>query len=356
MDNVVESSDTRNTESSTPPDDPRLGRKQRSRGMTLSLERYAGVLILVAIIVIFTIAAPSTFPTYSNFVGILGSNAILGIVSVGLLVPLAAGVFDISVGGIMTLSVVAVPYLFQSTQGSFPVPLAIAVAIVGAMVIGQVNWLLVMRTGVDPFIATIGTGSVAIGISQLLGNGTTIANDIPSSFTSLGRASVGQINIDVFVFLALCVLIFYVFEYTPFGRQLYATGAAREAARLTGIRTTRVIAVAYTASAACAAIAGVLWAAGQGGGPPDVGDGYLIGAYSGAFLGATIIRPGRFNVGGLVVGILILSVGVNGLQLVGLPFWVVETFQGVALLVAVSLGLQRGGLRRPLRRGRATTA
>jgi ribose transport system permease protein len=320
------------------------------RRMTVSLERYAGVIVLLVIVAVFSIAAPSTFPTYSNLVGVLGSNAILGIVSVGLLVPLAAGVFDISVGGIMTLSVVAVPYLFQSTQGSFPVPLAIAVAIAGAMAIGQVNWILVMRIGVDPFIATIGTGSVAIGMSQLLGNGTTIANDIPASFTSLGRASIGQINIDVFVFLALCGLIWYLFEYTPFGRQLYATGAAREASRLTGIRTTRVIAVAYTCSAACAAIAGVLWSAGQGGGPPDVGDGYLIGAYSGAFLGATIIRPGRFNVGGLVVGILILSVGVNGLQLVGLPFWVVETFQGVALLVAVSLGLQRGGLRRSSRR------
>lgn len=126
-------------------------------------------------------------------------------------------------------------------------------------------------------------------------------------------------------------------EHTPIGRRIYATGAEREAARLAGIRTGRIITFAFCCSALGAGIAAVLFAAQLGSGPPDIGDSYLLGGYATAFLGATIIRPGRFNVGGLVVALLILAVGINGLQITGIPFWVVETFQGAALLVAVVL-------------------
>jgi ribose transport system permease protein len=316
-------------------------RKSSRAGRPSFVQRYAGVGVLVAIIAFFSILNPSTFPTYDNAVGILANSAILGILAVGLLAPLAAGVFDISIGGTMTLGVVAVTWLFQTTSGGFPVPLAILVVLLGAVGVGLCNSWLVVKQGVEPFIATIGTGSVLIGMSQLIANGTTIANDIPSSFISFGRWSLNRIPIGVFVLLGLCLFAWYVLQYTPFGRHLYATGASREATRLTGIRTTRVLTIAFVCSALGAAIAGVMFAARLGAGPPDIGNGFLIGAYSVAFLGSTIIQPGRFNVGGLIVALLIISVGVNGLQIAGLPFWVVETFQGAALLVAVLLGRER---------------
>jgi ribose transport system permease protein len=318
---------------------PSASRARRNRGVLV--ERYAGVGVLALLVVLFSALKPDTFLSYNNIVGILGNEAILGILALGLLAPLAAGVFDISIGGVMTLAVVAVAYLFQSTQGSFPVPLAIAVVLAGAGVVGLINAALVVRAGVEPFIATIGTGSVLVGMSQLLANGTTIVNDIPASFTDFGRFQLGRIPIGVFVLAALGLIAWYVFEYTPFGRHLYATGAAREATRLTGIRTTRVLTIAFVCSALGAAIAGIVFAARLGSGPPDIGNGFLIGAYSAAFLGSTIIRPRRFNVLGLIVALLIIAVGVNGLQLLGLPFWVVETFQGMALIVAVLIGRGR---------------
>ncbi|EHN12977.1 Ribose ABC transport system permease protein RbsC (TC 3.A.1.2.1) [Patulibacter medicamentivorans] len=324
---------------SLPADEPPA--KDRNAGRPGVGQRYAGVFVLIAILALFTALEPAKFMSYDNVVGVLGNSAILGILAVGLLAPLAAGVFDISIGGTMTLAVVAVAYLFQSTGGSFPVPLAILVVFVGAVGVGLVNSWLVVNRGVEPFIATIGTGSVMVGMSQLLANGTTITNDIPSTFTDFGRWSVGRIPVGVFILLGLCLVAWYVLQYTPFGRHLYATGASREATRLTGIRTTRVLKVAFVVSALAAAIAGVTFAARLGSGPPDIGQGFLIGAYSVAFLGSTIIQPGRFNVGGLIVALLIISFGVNGLQISGLPFWVVETFQGMALLVAVLLGRRK---------------
>ena len=100
-----------------------------------------------------------------------------------------------------------------------------------------------------------------------------------------------------------------------------------------------------------AAMAGIVLAAQLGSGPPDLGDSYLIGAYATAFLGSTIIIPGRFNVAGLVIATLILGFGVNGFQLIGTPFWIIPLFQGIALLAAVSLGKVRR-----LRRSRALAA
>jgi ribose transport system permease protein len=319
--------------------------KKSSSGKASLLQRYAGVAVLVALIVVFSLAKPSAFPTYNNIVGILSNSAILGILAVGLLAPLSAGVFDISIGGVMTLAIVAVTWLFQTTSGGMPVPLAIVIVLAAAVVIGVINATLVVREGIDPFIATIATGSVLVGLSQLIGNGTTIATDIPTSFTDFGRWQLDKIPVGVFILAALCIFAFYVLEYTPSGRHLYATGASREATRLSGIRTTRVIAVAFVCSALAAALAGIVYAARLGSGPPGIGQGYLIGAYSAAFLGSTIIRPGRFNVGGLIVALLIIGVGINGLQIVGLPFWVVETFQGMALLVAVLIGRKRPTVR-----------
>jgi ribose transport system permease protein len=243
----------------------------------------------------------------------------------------------------MTLAVVAITWLFQTTGGDFPVPLAILVVFVGALGIGLINSWLVVNQGIDPFIATIGTGSVMVGMSQLIANGTTISENIPAAFTDFGRWDLGRIPVGVFILAAVCIFAWYVLQYTPFGRHLYATGASREATRLTGIRTTRVLRIAFVCSALGAGIAGVVFAARLGSGPPDIGGGFLIGAYSVAFLGSTIIQPGRFNVVGLVVALLIISVGVNGLQISGLPFWVVETFQGLALLVAVLLGRRKPG-------------
>ncbi|WP_259313363.1 ABC transporter permease [Capillimicrobium parvum] len=328
-------------ETDAPPAQERQAVTSRA-GQATVLQRYAGVLVLLAMIAIFTVISPDRFMTYNNWIGIFASSAILGILAVGLLAPLAAGVFDISIGGAMTVAVVGVTYLFQITGGDFPVPLAILVVLLGAVALGLFNSWLVVNKSVDPFIATIGTGSLMIGLSQLLANGTTIADDIPTAFTDFGRWQLGRIPVGVFILVGLCLFAWYILQCTPFGRHLYATGAAREAARLTGIRTTRVLRIAFICSALGAAIAGIVFAARLGSGPPSIGDGYLIGAYSAAFLGSTIIRPGRFNVEGLIVALLIIGVGVNGLQIAGLPFWVVQTFQGTALLVAVLLGRRKG--------------
>jgi ribose transport system permease protein len=223
---------------------------------------------------------------------------------------------------------------------------AIALILLVALAVGLINSGLTILLSVDPFIATMGTGFIMTGLSQLIAKGTTITLYIPAGFTDFGRTSIHGIPIDVFVFIGLAAVVWYLFTLTPLGPTLYATGAAREASRLAGIRTNRVIVLGFCSSAIGATIAGVLFAAQTGSGPPSIGDGYLLGAYATAFLGSTMIRPGRFNVEGLIVATLIIAFSVNGLELRGTQFWVTGIFQGFALLFAVALA--KVGKRRTL--------
>ncbi|MCU1367244.1 MAG: monosaccharide transporter rane protein family [Ilumatobacteraceae bacterium] len=300
------------------------------------LERYAGVILLVVLIVTFSLLTPD-FLTYRNLLGIAQNQAIQAILSLGLLFPLACGVFDVSVAGVMTLAIVAVTWLFQSTNGGMPIWAAVIIVLVVVAVAGLVNAVLIVRIGIDPFIATIGTGSIFEGFSQMIGNGSTITFHIPAAFTRFGIAKLGGVPVDILIVLVLAFGVWYVLSQMPVGRSIYATGAARDAARLSGIRTGRVLTGAYVASALGAGVAGILFAAEQGAGPPGVGQSFLLPAYATVFLGATIIRPGRFNVGGLIVAILIISVGINGIELLGGPFWVENLFEGVALIGAVAV-------------------
>jgi ribose transport system permease protein len=290
---------------------------------------------------VFTLTLPGTFLTYSNLIGVVSNQTIGGIMALSLLLPLAAGVFDISIGGSMTLAVIFVTWLFQTTNGSIPIPLAILITLAGGLVIGCVNGLLVVKARVDPFIATIGTSSVLLGISEAIANGTTISFNIPTAFTNIGRDNVWKLPETLIYMLVIAAILWYILDHTPFGRRVYATGAGREAARLAGVRTDRTIFIGFIASAFLATLAGVVYGAYLGAGPPDVGSNFLLPAYAAAFLGSTMIRPGRFNVPGLVLALFIVAIGINGLQLYGIAFWIVDLYQGMILIIAVVISRAR---------------
>jgi ribose transport system permease protein len=306
------------------------------------IERFAGPGFLVVMFVVFSAMLPDTFPTYNNLIAVANNQTITALVALGLLVPLAAGVFDISIGGILTLSVILSTLLFQSTGGDMPVPVVILATLGVGILAGLFNALLVVRLGIEPFIVTLGSGSVFLGISQLIANGKVISEHIPQGFTDLGRGEPLGIPAPLIYVGVLALILGYVFVMTPLGRKIYATGANREASRLAGVPTDRILYLAFMTSGVCAAAAGLLYAMRIGAGQPEVGSQYLLPAYAAAFLGSTMIRPGRFNVLGLLIGLAIIAIGINGLQLKGIPSWVIPTFQGAALILAVVLTKLRG--------------
>jgi ribose transport system permease protein len=308
-----------------------------ARGLENPFERFAGLAFFIIMFVVLSLLLPGEFLTHTNVIAVVNTQVVTAIIALGLLAPLAAGVFDISVAGVMTLAVIVSTALFQGTNGSMPVIVSVLITLLVGAAAGVVNGALVVGVRIDPFIVTLGSSTVFVALSELISHDQVVADKIPSSFVKLSQDTWLGIPLPVFYTALLALVAWYVLSYTPLGRMIYATGSGRETARLSGLPTNRILYGCFITSGVCAAAAGVVFAAQTGSGQPDSGSSYLLPAYAAAFLGSTIIRPGRFNVPGLLIAIGILAFGLNGLQLDNAPTWVADGFPGAALIVAVVL-------------------
>lgn len=314
--------------------------------------RNIGVVYLYALIwVVFTLWIPDTWTMWLTHRSVLNQNAILMVVAIGLLVPLAAGVFDLSLGA--TISAASVTVAWGMVDAQWSVPTAIAAALLVGVLVGFVNGLLVVKIKIDSFIATLAMSSVLTAYSVWRSNNRSMIG-FPDTFNDLAAEFTWGLNKTVLVALLVGVAFWYVFEHTAAGRYLFATGGAREAARLAGVQTDRYVWGSLMVSSTFAALSGVLLAAQFGSTQAQSGTPYLLPAFAAAFLGSTQFKR-RFNVWGTMLAVVVLQSGVKGLQLAGVgTTWIESLFFGVALAVAVGFSTFRkrvhGGQRRWWRR------
>jgi ribose transport system permease protein len=317
---------------------------QRKTLRSLGFKQFSGIWLLALVVLVFGIWTPETFLTVDNLHTLLAEQAITVMVAVGLLIPLAAGTYDLSIGAVMGLAVVLVTNL-QAIAHMSPL-LSIVVTLAISAFIGAINAFIVIVLRVDSFIATLGTSSILAGLIIAVANNFQVVEGISPSFEELGQNTLFGIAYPVYFVFVLGVIVWYLLERTPSGRFLYAFGSNPEATRLAGIRTTRLVAGSLLASATIGGLAGIVLAARIGVGSLEAGPPYLLPAFAAAFLGSTQIKPGRVNVWGTFVAVALLATGVKGLQLVGLPLWVSSVFNGLALIVAVALSATRERARR----------
>jgi ribose transport system permease protein len=200
---------------------------------------------------------------------------------------------------------------------------------------------------VNSFIVTLASSTLIGGLVSLYTKDQTILNGIPNSLQTFGNGVTLGVPRPAWVVIVVAAAVAYVFSMTPFGRALTQIGSSRRAARLVGLRVEALTWSSFVGSGALAGVAGVIELTRTGSGNPVIGFGFTLSALSAAFLGTTTIRPGRFNVPGTLVGVLVVAVAVNGLTLAGAADWVEPVFTGAALMFAVALatqlGLRRGG-------------
>jgi ribose transport system permease protein len=307
-----------------------------ARGIRKSAPRFALLYILVLLVVAFSIWLPDTFPTTGNLRAMVSSQAVLLLLALAVTLPLRTGDFDLSVGSVMVISSCTVSLLTSHAHWN-PV-LASVVAILIGSAVGLVNAFVIVVVGVNAFIATLGTLSVVEGISYALTK-TQIVIGLPTSLVNFGRHEIFGLPAAAYYGWLLAFALLYVYQLTPFGRQLLFVGGNREASRLIGLKVDRIRAAAFVASAAISAFAGLVLASTLGAADPSIGGQYLLQPYAAAFLGTTVIQIGRFNVIGTVIGLYLVVVGVTGLQLLGASAWVSEVFYGGALVVSVGLAV-----------------
>ncbi len=320
---------TPKNQSGDPVQSSKLGKKAREP------ERFALIGVWAVLIIFFALVIPDTFPTLANLSNMLGSQAVLLILALGLIIPLRAGDYDLSIGSVLAMSAVTVAAL--NVNHGWPVWAAAIVAICAGMLVGLFNGFIVTKFDINPFIVTLGMGTVIVGISYMISNTRTITGVDPAlSEAVLAKPFLG-IPVDFYYATLLCVVVWYLFEYTAFGQRLLFIGQNKDVARLNGVPVSRSRLLGLTCSATIASLAGVVYVGTTGSADTTSGAGFLLPAFAAAFLGSTTIRIGRFNPWGTFIAVYFLVTGITGLQLMGFPQYVQYLFYGGALVIAVVL-------------------
>lgn len=301
------------------------------------LRQYSLVFLLIASFVLYSTWGKTSgvFLTSANMRNMVASQAVIGVLTLGILVTMVAGNFDLSVGNIAGLSQVMTATLYSTYHVNLWVGILAGVAI-GAFV-GGINGVLVTVLRVDPFIITLGTASAILGFVDWYTNGQAIVNGIPDGIINFGRNNFIGVPDIVWVLALVALAIYYLLEHTPYGRNLHAIGSNRAAARLVGIRVERSIAMAFVINGFFAGVAGVLMLARAGAGNPQIPPTLALTALAGAFLGAASFKVGRLNVPGTIVALLFLAVNITGLTFAGVANWINEMFTGVSLIFAIAV-------------------
>lgn len=300
-------------------------------------QSYGLVVALAAILIVFGALKPDTYLSVGNVQNLLTTTTVTLLAAFAVMVPLATNEFNLSVGyhiGLAHVLVIGMQERFHT-----PWPLTIVVIVVMGGAVGALNGVLVARFGISSFIATLGTGMLLFGCTNMFSDGQQIvATDLPESFTTIS-SNLGVVPVPAIIAAVIAVLLYVLLERTVFGRSLYVIGASRRAAELTGVDVPSKTIGAFVISGLVASCAGIILGANLRAGTPSVGPEFLLPAFSGALLGATAIRPGRVNVVGTILAVLTLAFLFAGLQQFGAPFYVEYFFNGAILIVAVGLSV-----------------
>ncbi len=321
-----------------------------SQRISLGFNSFSGLYLLALFVVVFGVWTPHLFLTLATVQSVASQQATTAMLAIAVLIPIAAGAYDLSVGATINLSTIICVWL-QTVRGWSMWP-AIAVAVGACIVVGIVNGFVIVRLRVNSFIATLGLGSIITAVQDIVSGENQPNPPTTTSWTNLTQLNVAGFQIIVLYLLVMALIVWWALDHTPAGRYLYAIGGNPEASRLAGVAVGRYTWCAMIASATVAGIAGVFYAS-QTGPSLTFGAGLLLPAFAAVFLGSTQIKPGRFNLWGTMLAIYVLAVGVKGLQLITGVQWLAEMFNGVALVGAVSFALWRQRLAegRAVRRG-----
>jgi ribose transport system permease protein len=338
---TVETRDEKRATESEPTSAGQPSRRRR-KPLRAYLEAYAFLGLLVLAFLFFSMwpETSQVFPTAANLQILFGSSTVIAIVALAALIPLVCNEWDLSVGAIAAVS--SVFAAIALTEGASALS-AIALAVAIGIAVGLVNAILVTRLNVNAVITTLGMAIIIAGIITLKTGGVTVAGAIPMSITDFGTLTWFGVPRSVVALALVAAFVYYLLEHTPYGRYLYALGSNRSAARLTGIRIKMVIGMTFVIAGGLCGAAGVLQVARSGGANPRLADSIMLTALAAAFLSAAAIRPGRYNVGGVLVSVYFLAVLNNGLNLAGAPEYVANFVNGGALIIGVGVAARLGG-------------
>ncbi len=296
------------------------------------LQKYAVIIAWIILFITFSIWMPGTFNSFLNIRTLLGSQAVLVVAALAVLIPIIAGDYDMSVAA--TLTVVNITVAKLNVDVGLPIGVCILIGLLIGVAIGAVNGFIITRFKLNAFIVTMGMYTFLSGIALLISLQTITGVDQRLQNVIYVKRILG-IAPSFFYALILTIIVTYILVMTMGGKRVLIVGRGENVARLSGINVERTRLMCFVFSGLIAAIGGVMYTGVLGGGSPTGGLGYMMSAFAAVFLGSTCFKPGRFNAPGTIVAVYFLSTGTNGLQLHGAQSYVTDLFYGAALIIAV---------------------
>lgn len=291
-----------------------------------------GVLIgfFALFIVMFIIS--DTFRTTQNLINVLRQISINGIIAIGMTFVILTGGIELSVGSLVAVAgVIAGSFIIAYPGlGFFAVLLAIGVC----ALFGLLNGILVSYANIPPFITTLATMSIARGFAYVYSDGKPYQIS-SESFAIVGKGSLGPIPVPVIIFAVVVIIAIVLLNKTKFGRYLYATGGNENAAVASGVKTKTIKTLAYLFSGILTGLAGVILASRIGSGQPAIAVGYETDAIAATVIGGTSLVGGVGTIHGTVIGVLLIGVLSNGMNLMGISSYYQQIVKGVIIVCAV---------------------
>ncbi|MBS5081729.1 MAG: ABC transporter permease [Clostridiales bacterium] len=293
-----------------------------------------GILLVFLILFVLLTVITNTFFTSRNLINVLKQVSINGIISVGMMCVLLTGGIDLSVGSIVALSgIVATTF---AHPGEYPVIIPIILGVLAGAACGVVNGTLVAFLHLPAFIATLGMLSVASGVALVLSKGRPISN-LSEQFRYIGGGSILGLPILIYILAAVFLIGYLILSWTKFGRYLYAIGGNEEAAKASGLSVARIKLFVYMISGICAGLAGTVLASRINAGQPNSGEGYELDAIAAVVIGGTSLNGGIGKVSGTILGVLIVGVINNGMDLLNISSYYQKIVKGSIIVLAVLL-------------------
>lgn len=314
---------------------------KEKRKKKFDIATFAPILFLFLLLLFYSVFAKNFF-SVGNFVNILRQVSVTGTMAVGVTLVILLGEIDLSIATVMAFSGMIVSGL---SLGQFfglpalPVGVCIVIAILVGVIIGALSGLANAKLGIPGFMATLSMMFICEGLMLMLTGGSPIFG-LPQALVFWGSGYIfGSIPVIIVVFLAVFLLGLLLLKLTIFGRNLYAIGGNAEAARLAGIHIVKNKVMSFVISAALAALAGVLMVGRIGSGQVTAGEGLQMQPIAAAVLGGASLLGGKGNMLGTLLGVLIMGVLVNGLNIMGAGSEIQKLTTGLVLFAAVAFNI-----------------
>ncbi|MFC4426418.1 ABC transporter permease [Deinococcus navajonensis] len=305
---------------------------------TAQLLQQYGVLVALALLLLFGALRYEGFLTPYNVFTVLGYNSMFGLIALGMTFVIMTGGIDLSVGSVAAFASVVAALL--SPYGLWP---ALLGAVAAATLLGLINGLVIAYLNILPFITTLAMLLAARGLALMLANNQSVSADFDHGFTAFGQGNIGGVPFTAIVLFVAFALGMVVLRLTRFGRHVLAIGGNEEASRLMGLPVRRTLVWVYVLSGALAGLAGVILASQFGAGQPTEGLGWELTAIAAVVVGGTLLTGGSGSVGSTLVGVLLLGIIFNilnfenGRGTISLSAYWQSVIRGAFLLIVVIL-------------------